>query len=48
MSDLFPMKFGHEKRIFEEISLMKQKQTPWPLVRKRTIPTGRPSVVGEI
>jgi hypothetical protein len=26
----------------------KQKQTPWPLVRKRTIPTGRPPLVDEI
>jgi hypothetical protein len=24
------------------------KQTPWPLVRKRTIPTDRPPLVGEI
>jgi hypothetical protein len=26
----------------------KNKQTPWPLVRKRTIPTDRPSLGGEI
>jgi hypothetical protein len=26
----------------------KQKQTPWPLVRERTIPTDRPPLVGEI
>jgi hypothetical protein len=26
----------------------KTKQTPWPLVRKRTIPTGRPPLVEEI
>jgi hypothetical protein len=26
----------------------KQKLTPWPLVRKRTIPTERPPLVGEI
>jgi hypothetical protein len=25
-----------------------QKQTPWPLVRKRTIPTERPLLLGEI
>jgi hypothetical protein len=25
-----------------------KKQTPWPLVRKRTIPTERPPLVGEI
>jgi hypothetical protein len=24
------------------------KQTPWPLFRKRTIPTERPPLVGEI
>jgi hypothetical protein len=24
------------------------KQTPWPLVRERTIPTARPPLVGEI
>jgi hypothetical protein len=26
----------------------KNKQTPWPLVRERTIPTDRPSLVDEI
>jgi hypothetical protein len=26
----------------------KQKLTPWPLVRQRTIPIERPPVVGEI
>jgi hypothetical protein len=26
----------------------KQTKTPWPLVRKRTIPTERPPLVGEI
>jgi hypothetical protein len=26
----------------------KQEQTPWPLVRKRTIPTNRPPLVDEI
>jgi hypothetical protein len=26
----------------------KQKQTPWPLVRERTIPTDRPPLVDEI
>jgi hypothetical protein len=26
----------------------KQKQTPWPLVRERTIPTERPPLVDEI
>jgi hypothetical protein len=28
--------------------LVANKQTPWPLVRKRTIPTQRPPLVGEI
>jgi hypothetical protein len=27
---------------------IKQKQTPWPLVRERTIPTDRPPLVDEI
>jgi hypothetical protein len=27
---------------------LKRKQTPWPLVRKRTIPTERPPLVGEL
>jgi hypothetical protein len=26
----------------------KQKQTPWLLVRKRTIPTEQPPLVGEV
>jgi hypothetical protein len=26
----------------------KNKQTPWPVVRKRTIPTERPPLVGEV
>jgi hypothetical protein len=26
----------------------KQKQTPWPLVRERTIPTDRPPLIDEI
>jgi hypothetical protein len=26
----------------------KQKQTPWPLVRERTIPTERPPLVDEM
>jgi hypothetical protein len=28
--------------------LTKNKQTPWPLVRERTIPTDRPPLVDEI
>jgi hypothetical protein len=27
---------------------IKKKQIPWPLVHKRTIPTKRPPLVGEI
>jgi hypothetical protein len=30
---------------YDEIPI---KQTPWPLVRKRTIPTEQPPLVGEI
>jgi hypothetical protein len=26
----------------------KKKHTPWPLVRKRTIPTDRPPLVGKV
>jgi hypothetical protein len=29
-------------------SIQTNKQTPWPLVRKRTIPTERPPLVDEI
>jgi hypothetical protein len=29
-------------------SLITKKQTPWPLVRERTIPTDRPPLVDEI
>jgi hypothetical protein len=30
------------------VGINKQKQTPWPLVRERTIPTDRPPLVDEI
>jgi hypothetical protein len=30
------------------LSQNKPKKTPWPLVRKRTIPTERPPLVGEV
>jgi hypothetical protein len=30
------------------LNKQKQKQTPWPLVRERTIPTERPPLVDEI
>jgi hypothetical protein len=33
---------------WEYVALYKQKQTPWPLVRERTIPTERPPLVDEI
>jgi hypothetical protein len=33
---------------FSPSSCPQQKQTPWPLVRKRTIPTERPPLVDEI
>jgi hypothetical protein len=32
----------------EERNYKQNKQTPWPLVRKRTIPTERPPLVDEI
>jgi hypothetical protein len=31
-----------EQYSIKEANKQKNKQTPWPLVRKRTIPTGRP------
>jgi hypothetical protein len=31
-----------------ELGKTNKKQTPWPLVRKRTIPTERPPLVSEI
>jgi hypothetical protein len=35
--------------LFQHLTLSKQtKQTLWPLVRKRTIPTEQPPLVGEI
>jgi hypothetical protein len=34
--------------IFTEITWLPDKQTPWPLVRERTIPTDRPPLVDEI
>jgi hypothetical protein len=36
---MLPVRYEHH---------LKQKQTPWPLVRKRTIPTERPPLVDEI
>jgi hypothetical protein len=30
------------------VHIVDTKQTPWPLVRKRTIPTDRPPLVDEI
>jgi hypothetical protein len=32
----------------EKTEQIQAKPTPWPLVRKRTIPTERPPLVGEI
>jgi hypothetical protein len=38
---------AHDSPASEAFSI-KTKQTPWPLVRKRTIPTERPPLLGEI
>jgi hypothetical protein len=38
---------GYTLRI-ESLTNKKTKQTPWPLVRERTIPTERPPLVDEI
>jgi hypothetical protein len=35
----------HIKKKRDELNI--KKQTPWPLVRKQTIPTGRPPLVGK-
>jgi hypothetical protein len=40
-----PSGLGHSRYIATATT---NKQTPWPLVRKRTIPTERPPLVGEI
>jgi hypothetical protein len=34
--------------VYSYTTKTKQKQTPWPLVRERTIPTERPPLVDEI
>jgi hypothetical protein len=34
--------------LFPNLVLLIEKKTPWPLVRKRTIPTERPPLVGEV
>jgi hypothetical protein len=36
------------KALWYFITKTQNKQTPWPLVRKRTIPTERPPLVDEI
>jgi hypothetical protein len=46
------LSFISEKKTHEEHGLIgyktKTKQTPWPSARKRTVPTERPPLVGEI
>jgi hypothetical protein len=37
-----------DMKLNRQIYLTINKQTPWPLVRKRTIPTERPPLVDEI
>jgi hypothetical protein len=37
---LYELIYGHSNTL--------KQQTPWPLVHKRTIPTERPPLVGEI
>jgi hypothetical protein len=34
--------------VFQTLIITNKKQTPWPLVRERTIPTDRPPLVDEI
>jgi hypothetical protein len=47
---LLPLFREDRRRYVLLISYMQEeaKQTPWPLVRKRTIPTDRPPLVDEI
>jgi hypothetical protein len=42
---VFEALFGHLRKGTE---VSKKKQTPWPLVRERTIPTERPPLADEI
>jgi hypothetical protein len=46
ISNVLAMK-GTERETVLRVCLYTAKQTPWLLVRKRTIPTERPSLVGE-
>jgi hypothetical protein len=42
---------GFENEVLKKINVShktNKKQTPWPLVRERTIPTERPPLVDEI
>jgi hypothetical protein len=41
-------KFCVSKLLHDIVLSSINKQTPWPLVRERTIPTDRPPLVGEI
>jgi hypothetical protein len=36
------------QNMLENKTELKKNYTPWPLVRKRTIPTERPLLVGEV
>jgi hypothetical protein len=36
------------KVVMFALQILRYKQTPWPLVRERTIPTDRPPLVDEI
>jgi hypothetical protein len=40
--------FYLETLLFTSTLAINKKETPWPLVRKRTIPTERPPLVSEI
>jgi hypothetical protein len=36
------------RALLQALKLLKTKQTPWPLVRERIIPTERPPLIDEI
>jgi hypothetical protein len=40
--------YFHRHVDYSHSNKTKQKQSPWPVVRKRTIPTELPPLVGEV
>jgi hypothetical protein len=46
--DWIKMNMQEGREIYKSTKQKQNKQTPWPLVRQRTIPTERPPFVDEI